>query len=72
MHILKIRKNLVSGYLLNKVGFTQTIGVDMFILKKNGIFVGKSYAIDGMFELNIDANKLNVYAYMISFFNVSF
>ena len=42
----------------------------MFILKKNGIFVGKSYAIDGMFELNIDANKLNVYAYMISSFNV--
>ncbi|KAI5316791.1 hypothetical protein L3X38_036498 [Prunus dulcis] len=28
LHTPEIRKNLVSGYLLNKAGFTQTIGVD--------------------------------------------
>ena len=47
LHTPEIRKNLVSGYLLNKAWFTQTIKADMFILKKNGIFVGKSYAIGG-------------------------
>lgn len=26
LHTLEIRKNLVSNYLLNKVGFAQTIG----------------------------------------------
>ena len=47
LHTPEIRKNLVYGYLLNKAWFTQTIKADMFILKKNGIFIGKSYAIGG-------------------------
>ncbi|CAL9017449.1 unnamed protein product, partial [Prunus brigantina] len=48
LHTPDIRKNLVSGYLLNKAGFTQTIGVDLYTLTKNGMFVGKGYATDGM------------------------
>ncbi|KAA0054951.1 putative Polyprotein [Cucumis melo var. makuwa] len=35
LHTPEIRKNLVSGYLLNKAGFTQTIGSDLFTLTKN-------------------------------------
>ncbi|KAK0577943.1 hypothetical protein LWI29_002659 [Acer saccharum] len=54
LHTLEIRKNLVSGYLLNKAGFIQTIGADLFTLTKNGIFVGKGYATEGMFKLNVD------------------
>ncbi|RZB51885.1 Retrovirus-related Pol polyprotein from transposon TNT 1-94, partial [Glycine soja] len=30
MHTPEMRKNLVSGFLLNKAGFTQTIGADLF------------------------------------------
>ena len=45
MHTPEMRKNLVSGFLLNKAGFTHTIGVDLFTLTKNGVFVGKGYAM---------------------------
>ncbi|PON99483.1 Zinc finger, CCHC-type, partial [Trema orientale] len=58
LHTPEMRKNLVSGYLLNKGGFTQTIGADLFTITKNNVFVGKGYATDGMFKLNVDANKI--------------
>ncbi|CAN0919410.1 Retrovirus-related Pol polyprotein from transposon TNT 1-94, partial [Linum grandiflorum] len=59
LHTPEIRKNLVSGYLLNKAGFHQTIGSDLFTLTKNGNFVGKGYACDGMFKLNVEINKMH-------------
>jgi len=65
MHTPKIRKNLVSGFLLNKAGFEQIIGANMYTITKNGIFIGKRYAIDGMFKLNIDMNKIYSSAYML-------
>ncbi|RZB86226.1 Retrovirus-related Pol polyprotein from transposon TNT 1-94 [Glycine soja] len=43
MHTPEMRKNLVSGFLLNMTGFTQTIGADLFTLTKNGVFVGKGH-----------------------------
>ncbi|TYJ98000.1 hypothetical protein E5676_scaffold487G00230 [Cucumis melo var. makuwa] len=49
-HTPKIRKNLVSRYLLNKAGFTQTIGSNLFTLSKNNVFVGKGYSTDGMIQ----------------------
>ncbi|KAK0598805.1 hypothetical protein LWI29_038139 [Acer saccharum] len=58
LHTPEIKKNLVSGYLINKAGFTQTIGADLFTLTKYGIFVGKGYATEGMFKLNVDVNKV--------------
>ncbi|GKA97760.1 retrovirus-related pol polyprotein from transposon TNT 1-94 [Tanacetum coccineum] len=70
MHTPEIRKNLVSGYLLNKAGFVQTIGADLFTLTKNGMFVRKGYATDGMFKLNVEVNKVNVFAYMLCTFNI--
>ncbi|CAN0904992.1 Retrovirus-related Pol polyprotein from transposon TNT 1-94 [Linum grandiflorum] len=39
LHTLEIRKNLVSGYLLNKAGFHQAISADLFTLTKDGNFV---------------------------------
>ena len=65
-----MRKNLVSGFLLNKAGFTQTIGANLFTLTKNGVFVGKGYATDGMFKLNLDINKVSPSAYMLCDFNI--
>ena len=70
MHTPEMRKNLVSGFLLNKAGFTQTIGADMYTITKNGIFVGKGYATDGMFKLNVEFNKVSSSAYMLCDFNV--
>ena len=64
------RKILVSGYFLNKAGFTQTFGADLYTLNKNNVFVGKVYAIDGMFKLNVDANKIVCSTYMLSSFNI--
>ena len=66
----QIRKNLVFEYLLYKAGFTQTIRLDLFTLTKNNVFVEKSYAIDGMFKLNLEINKNLSSAYMLSNFNV--
>ncbi|KAL5834846.1 hypothetical protein ACOSQ4_014343 [Xanthoceras sorbifolium] len=64
LHTLEIRKNLVSGYLLNKSGFTQTIGADFYTITKNNIFVGKWYTTDGIFKLNVEMNKIVPSAYM--------
>ncbi|GAU39727.1 hypothetical protein TSUD_144940 [Trifolium subterraneum] len=41
MHFPNMRKNLVYGFLLNKVGFSQTIGTNLYTITKNGIFIGK-------------------------------
>jgi len=69
MHTPKIRKNLVSGFLLNKAGFEQIIASDMYSITKEGVFVGKGYATDGMFKLNI-MNKISSSAYMLCDFNI--
>ena len=70
LHIPEIRKNLFSRYLLNKVGFTQTIGSDLLTFTKNDVFVGKGYASDGLFKLNLEMNKKMSSAYMLSTFNI--
>ena len=59
LHSLEIRKNLVSGYLLSR-------GEDLY---KNNVFFGKRYAIDRMFKLNVEANKISSSAYMLCSFN---
>ncbi|KAA0062929.1 putative Polyprotein [Cucumis melo var. makuwa] len=46
LHTPEIQKKLVSIYLLNKAGFTQTIGSDLFTLTKNNVLVRKGYATD--------------------------
>ena len=56
-YVSKVRKNLVSGGLLNKFGFKLVFEVDKFVLSKGGMFVGKGYLCDGMFKLNVDFNK---------------
>ena len=65
-----IRKNLISSFLLNKVGFKQTMDSNNYVITKNGLFVGKSYAYDGMFKLNVENNKTSTNSlYMLSSIN---
>ena len=46
------------------------IGLNIFTLTKSNVFVGKGYAIDDMFKLNLEMNKKISSAYMLSSFNI--
>ena len=59
LYVPEIRKNLVSGWLLNKHGFRLVFESDKFVLTKSGMFVGKGYADCGMFKMNVMAIKPN-------------
>ncbi|KAI5441511.1 hypothetical protein KIW84_010838 [Lathyrus oleraceus] len=41
MRVPEIRKNLVSGFLLNKAGFSQSIGEDLYTIIKMVYLLGK-------------------------------
>ena len=47
----------MSSFLFNKANFKQTMKFDNYVITKNGLFVGKGYACDGMFKLNVENNK---------------
>ncbi|GKB23755.1 retrovirus-related pol polyprotein from transposon TNT 1-94 [Tanacetum coccineum] len=73
LHVPNIRKNLVSGFKLCKSRVKAVIESDKVIMSKANVFVGKAYACDGMFKLNI--NKITSFAYLpdynfISSFNI--
>nr|GEU72512.1 Pol polyprotein [Tanacetum cinerariifolium] len=75
LYVLEIRKNLVSGWLLNKFGFCLVFEYDKFVLSKSQIYVGRGYAMNGMFKLNVmvvknEINKMNSSAYLIESSNV--
>ncbi|GJR67774.1 pol polyprotein [Tanacetum coccineum] len=75
LYVLEIRKNLVSSCRLNKFGFRLVFESDKFILSKNQMYVGKGYAVNGMFMHNVmvvknDINKMNSFAYLIESSNV--
>ena len=74
LHVVDIRKNLVSGPLLRKKGFKLMFESDKFVLTKGGMHVGKGYLADGLFKLNVmftnDKNKDKVSAYMVDSYNL--
>ncbi|KAD3337350.1 hypothetical protein E3N88_32870 [Mikania micrantha] len=53
LYVPGIRKNLISGIVLNSHGFKQVIESDKYVLSKHGTFVGFGYLSSGMFKLNI-------------------
>ena len=60
----------MSSFLLNTVGFKQTMESDNYVITKKGLFVGKGYACDGMFKLNVENNKAFISSiYMLSSIN---
>ncbi|KAJ0007126.1 hypothetical protein Pint_30647 [Pistacia integerrima] len=56
LHTPDMRKKLVSGFLLNKVSFRQVVESDQYVITKNDTFVGRGYAFDNMFKLNVEMN----------------
>ena len=53
LYVPEIRKNLVSGSLLNSHGFRLVFESDKFVLSKSGMYVGKGYMSGGMWKLNV-------------------
>nr|GEY24655.1 zinc finger, CCHC-type [Tanacetum cinerariifolium] len=54
LYVPKLRKNLVSGPMLNKCGYKQVYESDKYILSKTCVFVGFGYYNNGMFMLNLN------------------
>ncbi|KAL0423341.1 UNVERIFIED_CONTAM: hypothetical protein Sradi_0868900 [Sesamum radiatum] len=52
LYVPSLRRNLISGSLLNKVGLKIVLEADKVIITKNGDFVGKGYMLDRLFVLN--------------------
>ncbi|CAH9132764.1 unnamed protein product [Cuscuta epithymum] len=60
----QIRKNLVSGGILNNFGFKLNFEANKFILSKGGVFVGQGFYCNGMFKLSV-VNKVVNSVYMV-------
>ncbi|GJR50986.1 zinc finger, CCHC-type containing protein [Tanacetum coccineum] len=52
--ITGVRKNLMSGPVLNKCGYKQVYESDKYILSRHGVFIGFGYYNNGMFMLNLN------------------
>ena len=71
LYTLSMRRNLMSSFLLNKAGFKQTMKFDNYAITKKGLFMGKGYACDGMFKLNVENNETSTNSvYMLSSINL--
>ncbi|TYK15379.1 ty1-copia retrotransposon protein [Cucumis melo var. makuwa] len=72
LYVPSLRRNLVSGSLLNRAGLKFVLESDKVVLTKNGDFVGKGYLSNGLFVLNtifMNANASSS-AYVIKFVNL--
>jgi len=68
LHVLELRKNLVSTPLLTKNGFKCVFVYDKIVISKNEVYVGKVYLCEGLFKLNVIAianNKSSISAYLL-------
>ncbi|GJW82669.1 zinc finger, CCHC-type containing protein [Tanacetum coccineum] len=54
VYVLGLRKNLMSGPVLNKCGYKQFYESDKYILSRHGVFIGFGYYNNGMFMLNLN------------------
>ncbi|CAM8922385.1 unnamed protein product [Rhodiola kirilowii] len=61
LFVPNIRKNIVSGTVLNKQGYRQVYEADNYVLSKGGIFVGKGYLCNGMFKLSLNKIVSSIY-----------
>lgn len=57
LHVPNMRRNLVSGSILNKAGIKLVFEADKVVLTRNGDFVGKGYCHGGLFVLDASFDK---------------
>ncbi|KAA0055836.1 ty1-copia retrotransposon protein [Cucumis melo var. makuwa] len=72
LYVPSLRRNLVSGSLLNRAGLKIVLEGDKVVLTKNGDFVGKGYLSNGLFVLNTISMNANASssAYLIESVNL--
>ncbi|TYK06658.1 ty1-copia retrotransposon protein [Cucumis melo var. makuwa] len=59
LYVPSLRRNLVSGSLLNQAGLKIILESDKVVLTKNGDFIGKRYLSNGLFVLNTISMNAN-------------
>ena len=59
LYVPSLRRNLVSGSLLNKAGLKIVLESDKVIITRNNDFVGKGYLSGGLFVLNTVSPAIN-------------
>ncbi|RDY01700.1 hypothetical protein CR513_14947, partial [Mucuna pruriens] len=63
LYVFEMRRNLVLGVLLNKVGLKVVLEFDKFVITRNRNFVGKGYLSSCLFVLNtieLNSNASNL------------
>ena len=75
LYLPKIRKNLVSGSLLNQHGFKMVFESNKVVLTKQGTYVGRGYVTEGLLKLNVSVvkqtiNKDNASVYLLESSNL--
>ncbi|KAL0556827.1 hypothetical protein IC582_005344 [Cucumis melo] len=72
LYVASLRRNLVSGSLLNRAKIKIVLEGDKVVLTKNGEFVGKGYLFNGLSMLNTISMNANASssAYMIESVNL--
>ena len=76
LYVSEIRKNLVSGSLLNNHGFKLVFESNKFVLSKSGMYARKWYMSDGIWKLNVmtiiksNMNKVSTSTYVLESSNL--
>ena len=76
LYVPEIRKNLVSGSLLNSHGFRLVFESDKFVISKSRMYVRKGYMSGDMWKLNVmtiiksEMNKASSSAYILESSNL--
>ena len=60
-----IRKNVVSGGVLNKLGYRLVFEADRLVISRAGTFVGFGHYKNNMFLLNVINNNKGMFDYMV-------
>lgn len=70
LHILDIKKNLVSGSLLSKHEFKMVFESNRVVISMYGVFVGNGFATSRMFKFNVINEMPSTSAYLIESCNL--
>ena len=67
LYVPSLRRNLISGALLNKADLKLVFEADMIVISKNRYFVGKVYLSERLFVLNVLNNNESTssFAYIV-------
>ena len=59
LYVPSLRRNLVSGILLDKARLKTVVGNDRVVISHNGVFVGKGYLNGILFVLDLTSETMN-------------